>query len=113
MFLFSCSMGKLNCFVKKKDGNGKYHMRTVIAPLLALYIIIATPPSSRPSSRILFSLHRLVIFYASRLYVSYPLLVLVIATTASASHIPHQLHSISMSSCHEFEPDTANMGKSS
>lgn len=70
MFLFSCSMVKLNCFVKKKDDNGKYHMRTVIA--LVSYVIIAISPSSRsffssPPSRSI----RLVIAHASRLCVSY------------------------------------------
>lgn len=51
---------------RQRDGNGKYHMRTIIVPLLALYIIIAISPSSRPLVSLFISLslmrlvHRLV-----------------------------------------------------
>lgn len=77
VFLFSCSMEKLNCFVKKKDDNGKYHMRTVIA--IVSYVIIAISPSVSS----LFSFHpsRYRSCVSSMRLVSH--LVFVIAPTTS------------------------------
>ena len=105
-FLFSCSMEKLNCFVEKKDGNGKYHMRTVIVLLpTPPHIIIAIVSYTFVSSFV--SSLRLVNHLVSHF-------VLRHRPSPSPSHSCHlpfattPIHPISIPSRHEHEPDLVN-----
>lgn len=108
--------GEIELFREKKDDNGKYYMRTVIA--LVSYVIIAISPSSRLSSRpillvpsVSLSLMRLV--YASRIssrsrYCPNHVSVL---TLLPLSFVITLIRSISIPSRHGHEPATVNMNK--